>query len=405
VRKINPFNFTRATRSTPRDVNRQIALSLVREHQPISRAELSRRMSISRGMVTALVNQLITEGAVFEGETGQSRRGRKPTLLYVRTHDRLAIGVDIRFSRTYVTLADFSGTQRSIETLETVFDPEALIQELAKRFARMIDAEKAAERVEGIGLVVPGMVDRATGRILNSPQLGWRDVDIRQGLEAISGYPVFIENAPIACALAEMWLGQRGSAVTDFVYVTVSDGVGAGLVVNGQVVRGTAHTAGEFGHIPLDPDGPYCLCGARGCWEAYTSNLATVARYLGKPMTPDGARAMLKGIDISFIDVITLARTGDAQARHALQETGRYLGQGMSMIVNALNPSRIIVGGEITAAWDLVQEHIRAGISERSLTDRAAATPIIPEVASRHPRLRGATALVAGPVFAAPQLA
>jgi len=277
LRKINPFDFTRATRSTPRDINRQIALSLVREHQPISRAELARRMSISRGMVTALVKQLLAEGAVVEGEVGESNRGRKPTQLYVRTRDRLAIGVDIRFSRTYMMLADFAGNPILMETFETVFEPEALIAELMKRITRMIDTESAAERVEGIGLVVPGMVDRLSGRIINSPQLGWRDVDIRGKLEEASGLPVFIENAPIACALAEMWLGQRGSTVTDFVYVTVSDGVGAGLVVNGQVVRGSGHTAGEFGHIPLDPEGPYCLCGARGCWEAYTSNLATVA--------------------------------------------------------------------------------------------------------------------------------
>ena len=405
MRKINPFDFTRATRSTPRDINRQIALSLVREHQPISRAELARRMSISRGMVTALVKQLLAEGAVVEGEVGESNRGRKPTQLYVRTRDRLAIGVDVRFSRTYVMLADFAGTPILMETFETVFEPEALIAELMTRIRRMIDAERAADRVEGIGLVVPGMVDRLSGRIINSPQLGWRDVDIRGTLEEASGLPVFIENAPIACALAEMWLGQRGSTVTDFVYVTVSDGVGAGLVVNGQVVRGSGHTAGEFGHIPLDPGGPYCLCGARGCWEAYTSNLATVARYLGKPVTPGGGRTMLKGIDISFLDLVSLARTGDERALASLHETGLFLGRGMAMIVNALNPSRIIVGGEITAAWDLVEGDVRQGISQRSLTDTAASTPIIPEIASRHPRLRGATALVAGPVFAAPKLA
>jgi predicted NBD/HSP70 family sugar kinase len=249
------------------------------------------------------------------------------------------------------------------------------------------------------------MVDRTSGSIINSPQLGWRDVDIRGMLEKASHLPVFIENAPIACALAEMWLGQRGSTVTDFVYVTVSDGVGAGLVVNGQVVRGSGDTAGEFGHIPLDPDGPYCLCGARGCWEAYNSNLATVARYLGKPLTPGDGRAVLKGIDISFLDLLSLARTGDERALTSLHETGLFLGQGMAMIVNALNPSRIIVGGEITAAWDLVEADVRAGITQRSLTDRAATTPIIPEVTSRFPRLRGATALVAGPVFAAPKLA
>jgi predicted NBD/HSP70 family sugar kinase len=130
-----------------------------------------------------------------------------------------------------------------------------------------------------------------------------------------------------------------------------------------------------------------------------------MARYLGRELSPTDSRRMLKGLDISFLDLITMARMGDKGARKALTETGRYLGQGMSMIVNALNPSRIVLGGEITAAWDMVEESVRAGISERSLTDGAAGTPIIPEMTSTHPRLRGATALVAAPVFAAPAVA
>lgn len=405
MRKINTQDFKPATRSTPRQINRQIALNLVREHQPISRADLARRMAMSRGMVTGLVNELIAERAIFEGEAGEAMRGRKPILLYVRTHDRLAIAVDVRFSRTYVMLADFAGTQLALETFDTVFEPAELEAELARRIERMVQAYGAGGRVEGIGLVVPGMVDRRTGRILNSPQLGWRDVDFRGEMEQVTGLPVQIENAPIACALAQMWLGDRKNGTSDFVYVTVSDGVGAGLVVNGQVIRGSGDTAGEFGHIAIDPAGPYCLCGARGCWEAYTSNLATMARYLGQPLTQGNSRRLLKGLDISFLDLITLARTGDTRARAALEETGRYLGQGMSMIVNALNPSRIFIGGEITAAWDLVNDHIRAGIAERSLTDSAANTPVIPEMSSTHPRLRGATALVAAPSYAAPRLA
>jgi predicted NBD/HSP70 family sugar kinase len=405
VRKINTRDFTPATRSTPREINRQIALNLVREHQPVSRADLARRMEISRGMVSGLVNELLEERAIIEGDTGEAARGRKPTLLYVRTHDRLAIAVDVRFTRTYVMLADFAGTQLAIETFETMFSPEALVAELGRRIERLARTHGGHGHVEGVGLVVPGMVDRRTGRILNSPQLGWKDADIRTEVERITGLKVYIENAPIACALAHMWLGERGAGNSDFVYVTVSDGVGAGLVVNGQVIRGSGNTAGEFGHIPLHPEGPHCLCGARGCWEAYTSNLATMARYLGRELSPTDSRRMLKGLDISFLDLITMARMGDKGARKALTETGRYLGQGMSMIVNALNPSRIVLGGEITAAWDMVEESVRAGISERSLTDGAAGTPIIPEMTSTHPRLRGATALVAAPVFAAPAVA
>ena len=406
MRKINTLDFKRATRPTSRDINRQILLNLVREHQPISRADLARRMDIGRGMVTTLTAELLAEGAIMEGAVGEAARGRKPTMLFVRTQDRLVIAVDVRFSRTYVMLGDFSGSQIAIENFETVTSPAELVTEIARRIDRLVETYAARWQVEGIGLVVPGMVDRATGRILNSPQLGWHDVDIRQALEAAVGMPVQIENAPIACALAHMWMGEKGDGAGDFVYVTVSDGVGAGMVVNGQVVRGHGNTAGEFGHITLNPDGPRCLCGSRGCFEAYTSNLATLGRYLGaQDLSPAESRELLRRHEMTFTDLVHRARTGDARALDAIRETGRYLGLGLSMIVNALNPSRIVLGGEITAAWDLVAERVRREVAERALTRTAANTPIIPEQTSTHPRLRGATAIVAAPLFAAPQVA
>lgn len=406
MRKINTLDFKRATRTTSRDINRQILLNLVREHQPISRADLARRMEIGRGMVTTLTSELLAEGAIMEGAVGEAARGRKPTMLFVRTQDRLVIAVDVRFSRTFVMLGDFSGTQIAIENFETVTSPSELVAEIARRIDRLVETYAARWQVEGIGLVVPGMVDRATGRILNSPQLGWHDVDIREALEAAVGMPVQIENAPIACALAHMWMGEKGDGAGDFVYVTVSDGVGAGMVVNGQVVRGHGNTAGEFGHIALNPDGPRCLCGARGCFEAYTSNLATLGRYLGaRDLSPAESRELLRRHEMTFNDLVHRARTGDERALEAIRETGRYLGLGLSMIVNALNPSRIVLGGEITAAWDLVAERVRREVADRALTRTAASTPIIPEQTSTHPRLRGATAIVAAPLFAAPQVA
>ncbi|MDP9349340.1 MAG: ROK family protein, partial [Gemmatimonadota bacterium] len=343
----------------------------------------------------------------LEGQVGEAARGRKPTMLYVRTRDRLVVAVDVRFSRTYVMLTDFSGTQLALESFDTVFSPEELVEELARRVHRLADSHAARGRVEGIGVVIPGMVDPETGMVLNSPQLGWREVALRGALEAATGLRAHLENASTACALAHIWLGQRDlDSAGDFVYVTVSDGVGAGVVVNGEVVRGHAHTAGEFGHIPIHPEGPRCLCGARGCWEAYTSNLATLARYLGgQDLSPPERRQLLKEQAITLPDLVTRARAGDAKATWALTETGRHLGLGLSMIVNALNPSRIVVGGEITTAWDLIHELVRGEVEERALTPAAARTPIVPEQASAHPRLRGAIALVTAPVFAAPTVA
>ena len=402
MRKINVRNFKLATRSTGREINRQILLNLVREHQPISRADLARRMKVGRPRVTALVNELLSEGVLQEGEAVESPRGRRPRMLHVRTRDRLVVAADVRFNRTWLMLSDFAGTQIALETFETPLDPAGLTAELAARIERILNTYGQGGTCEGVGIAVPGMVDNKTGRILNAPQLGWRDVEIRSSLAAATGLPVHIENAPIACALSKMWLGQREGDTADFVYVTVSEGVGAGVVVNGEVMRGSTHTAGEFGHVPINPDGPRCLCGARGCWEAHTSNLATLSRYLGRELSPTETRALLAETPLTVTDLITRARTGDTKARDALLETGRYLGVGLAMIVNSLNPSRIFVGGEVTAAWDLIGPAVRAEIETRALTTAAANTPVIPEQSVGYPRLRGACALVAAPVFAAP---
>jgi N-acetylglucosamine repressor len=406
VRKIDTRNFKRATRSTSREINRQIALNLVREHQPISRADLARRMQIGRGVVTSLVGQLIIDDMIYEGASGPAGRGRPARMLYVRTRDRLGIGIDIRFSRTYMALGDFSGTQLALETFETMQEPEALVAELVRRGRRLLEAYGATGRCEGVGVVVPGIVELRTGRVLNAPQLGWRNVDIRNALSAGFGLPVHIENAPMACALAKMWLGQHGDGTgADFVYITVSDGVGTGVVMNGRLVRGKSNSAGEFGHFPVEAGGTLCLCGARGCLEAYTSNLATIARYLGRELSTASTRELLHAGPLSIQDLIARAQSGDQRAVQAIEETGHYLGVGIAGIVNAVNPAQVFVAGEITAAWERIQGTIQRAIEERALTLAAATTPVIPEQMGGYPRLRGAMALVTAPMFAAPEVA
>ncbi|HEX9108811.1 MAG TPA: ROK family transcriptional regulator, partial [Longimicrobiales bacterium] len=193
MRKINTRKFRRATRDTPREINRRIALNVIRDHEPISRADLSRRMQVSRSMISVLVDDLLAEGVIREGAIANTARGRKPRLLYVRTHDRLAVAVDVRLSRTHVALMNFESRQLAAETFETPLEPQPLVEELAARIARMLEANGVAGDCEGVGIVIPGMVDRKTGRVLNSPQLGWRDVDIREALAAATGMRVFIE--------------------------------------------------------------------------------------------------------------------------------------------------------------------------------------------------------------------
>ena len=198
-------------------------------------------------------------------------------------------------------------------------------------------------------MAIPGMIEHATMRVLHAPTLGWRNVDVRDLLASAIGLPVQIENSGRACALAQLWAMHGGTSTSagDFVFVSVSDGLGLGVIVRGELLRGRHNVAGEFGHVPLTMDGPRCSCGATGCWEAYVSNRATLARYFGRPAESDEpAPADERAFTVE--DLISRARRGDAKARAAIQATGRYLGAGLVSVVNVFDPTRVYVGGEIT---------------------------------------------------------
>jgi predicted NBD/HSP70 family sugar kinase len=188
------------------------------------------------------------------------------------------------------------------------------------------------------------------------------------------------------------------------VFVSVSDGVGVGVIVNGELLRGRHNTAGEFGHVPLNIDGPRCSCGATGCWEAYVSNIATLSRYFGRDPSERKPHAS-ETATFTVEDLIARARAGDARALAAINSTARYLGLGLASIINAVDPARVYIGGEITTAWNLIEPIVRASLRERTLTDFGGATEINVVPAEEHPRLRGAVALVAAPAFAAPMVA
>ncbi len=407
MRRINPARFQVAKRGTGREINSQIVLNLVRTHQPISRADLARAMGVSRATVTLIVNDLLARQLVFEGATGETVRGRKPTFLYIDSRRRTVVAADIRATETFLMLADMLGKPLSgVISFPTVRDPKALVATLAARIKALLADHSAVAACEGIGVVVPGMVEQGTMKVLHAPTLGWRNVDLREALAAATGLRVQIENSGRACALAQMWmLGGNGSAIPqgDLVFVSVSEGIGVGVIINGEVLRGRHNIAGEAGHIPLSLDGPRCSCGNNGCWEAYISNRATLGRYFGRaahegPQDPQQRRFTME-------DLIARARSGDAKAVAALEATARYLGLGLASVVNVFDPACVYVGGEITLAWDLIEGAVRAALAERVLTSAAASTPIRPVAAGEHPRLQGAAALVSAPAFAAPVVA
>ena len=291
MRRINPSRFKVATRGTSRDINSRIVLNLVRAHQPISRADLARTMEVSRAAVTLIVNDLLARKLIFEGATGETERGRKPTFLYIDSRRRAVIAADIRASETFVMLADVLGKPLTgVISFPTAREPKQQVAKLAARIKRLMAEHPEIDGYEGIGVVVPGMVEHSTMRVLHAPTLGWRNVDLREPLAAATGLDVQIENSGRACALAQMWAlrGDHATTAGDLVYISVSDGIGVGVIMNGEVLRGRHNIAGEFGHVPLSLDGPKCSCGSQGCWEAYISNRATLARYFGRPVNLAG---------------------------------------------------------------------------------------------------------------------
>jgi len=411
MRKINTRNYQLATRATPRAVNRRIVLNLIREHQPISRAELARRMNVRRAALTEIVRDLLSANDVYETGPAASVRGRRPTMLRIRTSGRLAVAVDVRPGRTSIALAEFGGDVLHRAAFDTPTEPDDLAQQIATHVGAILASRTSSNgepvSCHGIGIVVPGMVDRRSGQVLYAPRLGWRDVSLRSAVMERLHLPVMVESAPIACALARLWtMTGESRAVNNFAYVSISDGVGVAIVMSGEVLRGEHHTAGELGHVSLDPRGPLCACGKRGCWEAFACNSATSARYVDEvsgartdASTPDDRVRSDRTLQVE--EIIRRAQLGEPAAVATLTETGKQIGRGLAAVVGAFNPKRIYVGGEITAAWSLLEPSIRAALTEEALTDPARATPVYPDANPAEYRLLGAVALVSAPSFAA----
>ena len=218
-------------------------------------------------------------------------------------------------------------------------------------------------------------------------------------LEAATGLPVAVENAANACALGEVWFGRHDEHLRHLVAVTVSEGIGVGVLMNGQLVHGANAMAGEFGHMTLDEAGPPCCCGKRGCWERYASNSAAVEFYTSGVQTRRGQSQP----GLRFEDVLKLADDGDRRAVETLERMAQYLGVGLATIVTGLAPQLIVVIGEVTSAWDRVGPIVTEVLGRRAL--RETPTRIIPTDHTTQPRLRGAVTLVVQQHFGVPNVA
>jgi predicted NBD/HSP70 family sugar kinase len=380
IRHIDLAELQLATSETARIINRDIVLELIRASQPISRADLARRSGLGRSTVSQIVEQLIGENWVREGAMGSPPRGRRPTMVGLN-EDLVAIAVDIHPRQASVALVDLNGRLLSRSPVPLTSDPAASIKLIVDCMQRM---HRTAPRksTEGIGISLPGRVNPATQRLIFAPNLKWRDFDIKKMVETRMGLPVLMENDATACLLAELTFA-RMDGVRDAVLVAVAEGVGTCVLTNGQLVSGHNGMAGEFGHVPIDPNGPACGCGKNGCWEVFGSSRAALRYY--REMKP-------KGPIIAFQELLNLAEEGDAAAAQALSTQAMWIGRGLRMIIAGVSPNTILIAGDLTSAWYRYGPVIEKEVADLTL---AGSAPLIrPSHEGEIARLRGAAALV-----------
>ena len=379
MRRGNLHSVQGATSETARGINRAIVLNLIRRRQPISRADLARASGLQPSTVSLISEQLIREKWAIYGSVGRLPRGRRPTFLQLN-HRRAILAIDLRPASSTVAVADVNGNFLERQSLQTPDTPDAAVKILSDRISRMI-TDHPELLFEGIGVVIPGRYDQERGLVVFAPNLKWPQFDLKGPLEKATGLPVKMENAANACVLAEVWFAQ--SAVRNLAVVTVSEGIGVGIFADGHLLHAANGMAGEFGHIPLDINGPQCGCGARGCWEVYASNWAALHFY--------GASSRTAGP--SFQDLLALAEGGGQHALRALDHMAEEIGRGMRMVIAALSPEEIVFVGEFTRLWNhmgpIIERAVRRSvlIGNPPLVRPAAAEPAVA-------RLRGTVAMV-----------
>ena len=374
-----------ASSETARHLNRRVILNLIRDKQPLSRADLARLSGLQRSTVSLITEELIEDRWVVEGTTGRLPRGRRPTLLLLNQRRRI-ICIDIRPKRTFLGVSDVNGVFSFQESIPTLPDPQRAIRQIVSRLRPLMKG-RSEDPFEGIGISLPGRIDYTTQRLIFAPNLKWGPVDLKTPIERETGLEVALENAANACALAEIWF-DRANALRNFVTVTVSEGIGTGIIADGRLLRGGNGMAGELGHVQLAPDGPQCGCGKRGCWEVLASNQAAVRYYFESA----GRSARSKQQDLEFSALLAMADQGDTLAMKALEKMAAELARGVRMIVAAADPEAILFVGEFTTAWGRFEPQIKTEVQRQKISP--IPVTLIPARDGELTRLRGSVALV-----------
>src|SRR4051794_4251253 len=372
-----------------RDANRRLVIQALSGRGVASRAEIARITGLSRSTVSSLVNDLQKSGLIVEREDDASQSaqvGRPPVLIALSPSAGAAVGIDFGPSHIAGGGGDLSPTVlaehwQGIDGDHPAPEGPGTPAELVT--AALDQAGIARDRVVGVGMGLPGPISDEQQTVGSTSILpGWVGVNAADEMARRLGIPVSVENDANLGALAESFWGA-GRGASDVAYIKASSGIGAGLVVGGRLHRGVGGTAGEIGHTPYREDGAVCRCGNRGCLE-------TVARTDVITSSVQAGR----GGSLSIADVIELARAGDPPAQRVIADAGRALGVGVAGVCNLLNPRRVIVGGELSAAGEVLLGPLRDSLNRYAIPTAATDVTVVVGELGKRAEVMGALALV-----------
>jgi predicted NBD/HSP70 family sugar kinase len=373
-----------------RDLSRLRVIESIYLHPGCSRTDIAARTGLSRGTVSSVADELDRAELIREHEApGEEQRrrgtGRRPTLLSLVPGAAFAVGIDIGHRHIRVIICDLAGEPVAERWSPAQVDeaPSAtldLTYDLVQRALR--DAAVAPQRVLGAGIGLAAPIDPDTGEIRADGIFpGWQSVVPATEMSKRLGIPVQLANDADAGALGENVFGAA-QGVNDMIYLRLSAGVGAGLILAGQPYRGARGIAGEIGHVCVRPDGMICRCGNRGCLETVASPVA-VARQLEHVIDQPAGDQLL-----------SLIAAGDRRALRAVADAGEAVGLALSAVVNVLNPELVVVGGELAAAGEALLDPIRVTIRRHSLVGAATTAKVIAGVLGDRAEVLGAAALI-----------
>jgi glucokinase-like ROK family protein len=355
--KLISYNFPSLSVST-RGINRARIISLIRTQPGLTRTDISKQSGLSKGTISKHVEELLNEGLLYEKSPGESRQ--RNTKLWLNRNAGYAVGLELSVDGCRGILTDMElkilkqvrynlPSTRVEETIELLKD---IIQELTAGLE---------DQCLGVAIAVPGPTDVHGGTILFSESLGWTDVPLANKLAAQISYPVTLINRPRAGLWGEYWCGI-GSGCDDLIYVSISSGIAAGILINGQLFTGAFGNSGELGHTTILVDGLPCVCGNRGCLETVSSMpaiLQSITQQLqqGSPSVLQEKYQQQK--NIQYNDVIEAARDGDGLVQDEIRNAGRYIGIAIANLIDLFNPSQVIIGGQLAEAGEIILNPIR----------------------------------------------